>query len=772
MTETYTLGDFPSGLDEGQLKTDISNSNISINCLDVGRLGDDVFIIFETPISENEKTTLDTIVENYVYVPPPIVTDAFYDPGTSTIKHIIEGTPYTYLGSQNDEIIISKTTQNHYTSIKAAIAAHNNPNIIFVVYPGTYVEDNPLVLPAGAVLKGAGTAQNTVIVAQNPSSDLVVLGRGAGIFNVTLNGATAARGVYLDGSQSGGMGGFSAVMQVFIIDCHVCVESDGKNIPAPGIADTLYCDKVIIRSSTHNCDKGVYVHSGGSFISTSCQVIGYPVLRPFNYGFYCTDARSKISMTTTSSWYNACGAYVNNGGIYELVLITMNYNNIGMHVGPTGVSTVSGDGINFRNSTLYDMDIESTQSQLQFVSNSLDDSKINNPNSVKLNIKFNAVKFGKYLQGTIGDCHFGSSRVPTTVSMGQGGYLDTGVIILSNSDLEVGTWVNNSDTNNYNYPPYDLFPSLTEGNCAYIGTDYNIPGIKVHVTEPTSSVTNLEDLIFEYWNGSTWVTLGFMQTYAAYPCYTYINSFVSLGSKFHIRFGVTSASPFQLKTLNGFNKKWIRIRIVNDISSVPIVQYIKIHTHSQIANDDGFPEYFGDSRPLKTLSLDFRGDTISNLYLASNIEIRSMVLPTGVITRLNLSTVLPTDLDTSFPLKLELGFIGDHATSGDVDWMLRYVISRTGDTIYHDLNDAPVDHSNVKTVQNTTSIANPDIDTRQVLLIQLSDYSTNPSDGMKNVLNLSLERTGTTDTYAGSVYLIVSKCTYVSYIVGTHLLSF
>ena len=103
-------------------------------------------------------------------------------------KKIWPGTEYTYFGTQSKEIHISKNTTEKYRTLGDAIAANNSPNNIFIIHPGTYIENNPIIIPLGSSIKSIGTAQNTTLIAQNPSSDLIVLGTNCRIFGISLFG--------------------------------------------------------------------------------------------------------------------------------------------------------------------------------------------------------------------------------------------------------------------------------------------------------------------------------------------------------------------------------------------------------------------------------------------------------------------------------------------------------------------------------------------------------------------------------------------------------
>src|SRR5947207_2457010 len=83
---------------------------------------------------------------------------------------------------------------------------------------------------------------NNYIVAANPNADLFVLGIGCRVEALSLIGASGpgSRGVYFDGTQSGGRGRFSGVLECYIGNCDIGIETNGKNIQnLGGMVDIL-----------------------------------------------------------------------------------------------------------------------------------------------------------------------------------------------------------------------------------------------------------------------------------------------------------------------------------------------------------------------------------------------------------------------------------------------------------------------------------------------------------------------------------------------------
>jgi len=779
---TYSiLIDFPHGINGGQLSIEIIKAIPTPVLVDVSINEDVVVISFQASLPD--LSVLNGVVaahvpEYYNYISTYLKNDV------ATNK--IGDSEYKYFGNDKLEIIISKNSQSHYNSIKEAIIDNNIPNQIFVIYPGTYVENNPLILPEGATLVAIGSATTTLIVAQNPNSDLIVLNQKCKLSGITFYGAygTGSRGIYFDSSQSGGNGQFSIIGECVVLDCNIGVECDGKNITAG--SDTIFCDKFVVGTKYLATSKGIYCHSGGQFITTTCYAYGSPT-NSIAQAYCCVGQNSKISLSNASVWFSGIGLFLDNLGEAEISLLNLQYNNIGAIVGPNGLaSRLSATSIIFRNSTTYDVDIQAIAANVEIYSSFLDDAKLNNPNNVNITVRYNASKFGSYYQTIIGDMQIGSPFQPSKFAAGEGLFVNSGISILSNDSLEVGTWIDNTSIallSNGN--PFSLFQTTSAGNCMYFGSSKLIFGFKINITTPTLSVIFQTDAVWEYWNGTSWVGFKVLQTYPE-TRNVYINSFISLQSKFHIRFGLTQSTPFSLKNLNGNSKYWVRLRIVNNIPSLPYGDYIKIHTSATVINSDGFLEFFGMARTFKNKELITYPDkslplpTSQEIFFSPGLSSSKNynVFANLALTRVGFSFKMPIEIDISFPIKLNIGFVCEDPSDGYIEWVLNYTYSNTNTDIYLNSTDAQTNpNPNSLTLSKLTQVfSNTNkANLNDVIVIDCSTISSNPSTNNKYYFYGTLSREATTkvtDTYNGNVTLISVDYDYVVWSSGGHLLSF
>lgn len=782
MSYTYIKSlsiDFPNGLINSQLMYQITIS-IPTPLQSVTVMNDVVSIIFDSIIPD--ESVLNNIIANFIPIEYDFATPYLVD---NVLTTKINNQEYKYFGNEYSEIIISPDSQSHYNSLSAALAANNTANQIFVIYPGVYVENNPIILPSGTTVKSLGSASNTIIVASDHTQDLIRLNEKCKISCLTLAGAYQARGIYFNGSLSGGSGQISIISECMVVDCDVGVECDGNNSP---MADTLFAEKLIISATIHTLSKGIYCHGAGQFVTSISYVVGVPGSFPVLNAYDCQGAGSKISLSTSSVWFCNKGLYIDNNGNAEISLLNAQYNNIGVEIGTTGTaSRLSTSSLVIKNSVTYDINIQASNANVEIYSSFLDDSKLNNPNNVGIIVRYNALVYGQAYNCSIGDSAVGNPFIPSKLGIGEGLYINSGVVIMSNNNMTSGTWVDHTydalicDAS-IPLPGFDIFQDVSSNNCLYFGSEKDIFGFKINVITSTTSITELDDIIWEFWNGSSWVEFYVMQTYPDYPCNTYDKSFVSIVSKFHIRFGLTSNAPFALLSLNGFNKNWLRLRVVNTLSSIPRGGYLKIHTNSTRINNDGYTELFGSARTNNALSIHPYPSTASpgnqTFYINENLSMMKYnnIFPSNALNRIGFNFKMPTSIDISFPIKLNLSFIGDNTSAGDVEWVFRYTYTKEDSPIYLTLLDSQNNpNPNVMTITKITNLlANQNNkDKRDTINIDIHTIPGNPS-GVNHIFYGTLERNSgvNLDTYPGNIMLAHIDANYISWAHNGHMLGF
>lgn len=267
----------------------------------------------------------------------------------------------------------------------------------------------------------------------------------------------------------------------------------------------------------------------------------------------------------------------------------------------------------------------------------------------------------------------------------------------------------------------------------------------------------------------------------------YISSFLSLLSKFHIRFGLTSDTPFAMKTLNGLNMNWVRLRVVTALPNLPMGEYVKIHTSATVINSNGYLEYFGNARVFKNNEISYYPDASMSLPPSQQIFLSPGLNFTkqyncffdSLLTRVGFNFKMPIEMDISFPMKINIGFVCDSVLAGNVQWTLAYTFSTTNTPLYLNATDATNNpNPNAVTVIKITSIPvnSSKRNLNETIAIDCSLLSSNPSSSNKFFFYGCLSRNAVNnnagDTYPGTVMLVSLDYDYVVWSTGGYILGF
>jgi hypothetical protein len=242
----YTVADFPNGIRADKLRDEIRV--VVPTCDFILQVGEEYTVYFTSPLADGEDALVNAAVNAHV---PPLPTRNVYpfvEQGSALVRSDIMGSVVTYVGSQTNEIHISKEPQGHFSSITAAIAANAGVDKVFILHPGDYIEPT-ITFAAGTVLVSCGNAENTFITAVDSAQTMINMHVKCKLQGVCIRGG--AVGVYFNQALSGGRGKYSAMMECFVQDCDIGIDCDAMNIHNyGGIADTLYGREIVISSTT------------------------------------------------------------------------------------------------------------------------------------------------------------------------------------------------------------------------------------------------------------------------------------------------------------------------------------------------------------------------------------------------------------------------------------------------------------------------------------------------------------------------------------------
>lgn len=287
--------------------------------------------------------------------------------------------------------------------------------------------------------------------------------------------------------------------------------------------------------------------------------------------------------------------------------------------------------------------------------------------------------------------------------------------------------------------------------------------------------------IFEYWNGGSWVEMKRMVVTSSSNYLMTESIFDNIG-QYQVRYDDSVDSSWVPNDPMGLgeNYYWVRVRITSSPSVLPVFDQIKIHSNRSEINEDGYLEYFGKARPISQLpviygSFQAAANSPSNqdIYLSDNLDVGMVEndFVNSATDRTAMAFNIPLDLDTSCPVRFRISYFGTAAGTATVDWTVRWAYSAPGDSIYTSAATAPTTAPNEQSITRSVAM-NASAGTLQTELFELDVngiITERASAASGDILWISVERTGTTDAYAGDVVMISITPFYTCWREGGHV---
>jgi hypothetical protein len=315
-----------------------------------------------------------------------------------------------------------------------------------------------------------------------------------------------------------------------------------------------------------------------------------------------------------------------------------------------------------------------------------------------------------------------------------------------------------------------VFPDPPVNDDAFYIGNSNLrlfPGFEVFLSTSMINVagTSVDSVIWEFWNGSIWTELPLMSTYADAPYTTRANVTLENDTIHHYRFG--DIDTWATTTVNGTLAYWVRSRVIDaaNITKIPVVGQIKLHTNHTHIGKDGFVEYFGDARPTNDFNIAMSsvlqtgiagitnpGSQELLVVDAGGIEIAALgvnnLWATGVDTAVTFIWNPPANIDTSNCLNLKIPMSRSTTGAGNIALSVEYAFVVNEDVVKNP-------NGGTTAVGKTTGvIAYPTSTIARgafFVTIPLTITDLLPSD---STIWFKLTRVGTDglDTYGNSVY--------------------
>ena len=237
--------------------------------------------------------------------------------------------------------VLEVSDVSEYPNIGAALAAanalvpppSNASGVVIRIYPGLYIENNPLIIPEGVVIIGkAGRAPFVQVVPINPDVVFDVVG-DCTFKNIMIIGNEAAT----IGIRSQLPGITTTVDRVVVTGCNTGYLFSG----AGSLINALTC--AAVSSPGQSVDIGMNVKGNILANMHIANTMAAPNPVPFTYGILIEDAGTEVFLATSRFSGNVTGVNVRNGASLDALSSEFRDCDIGVCVETSGrVSINSG----------------------------------------------------------------------------------------------------------------------------------------------------------------------------------------------------------------------------------------------------------------------------------------------------------------------------------------------------------------------------------------------------------------------------------------------
>ncbi len=279
------------------------------------------------------------------------------------------------------------------------------------------------------------------------------------------------------------------------------------------------------------------------------------------------------------------------------------------------------------------------------------------------------------------------------INLGEGGKYTAGMLVYTYNGT--GTYVDETVAATVIDDVRVTFPGTGVNNAIYIATTVlnsapsEVEFYGVYLDIDTARVDGA--VVWEYYNGSAWTTLGIMNVSDSgfFPTAT---DTLDVVGQFNIRFddrwralSVTT----DLMSL-GTTHHWVRIRITSTLTTLPQIDQIQIHPNYQYINSQGFTEYYGVARSMgwwpmvftHSINVGVAVPSDQNLFLSDTLA-RGLSINSfskGGTNRITIGFLSLFDMDTSCPLRFRVLF--QSPVAGDAVINVYWAFSQDGSGIF------------------------------------------------------------------------------------------
>jgi len=612
--------------------------------------------------------------------------------------------------------LVSATGGTH-TTISAALAAAaalvpapsvSDPAVVRVG-PGVYNEANPLVISTYTALVGIGNFGCVVITpATSASSAIVQAGSRSAVMNLTVSSATGAGGVGIDVPAGASD---PIIDHCWVLDCETGFRVTGPSTRA------LLTTCIFGHSAPGIMQNAILVRNGGYALGTTMRAEGFAGGLLDN-GVVVEGSGSSARISDVTAVYCEDSFVVRNGGgvgteaTLELTGCQSLYANTNaLRVGAHSIMTCTGTFLEHTTIAVgsYDLRLDASTSQFYGAGNRLRGDLIHLAADGRIVSEAINTKGGDEGVDVIGELHVGTYKFPSESCFGGGDSHTVDMYVYTATPASVFT-DRTAAARERDLVTFPMFDGTAVSNACYIGlADTTVSGGFVGIKAvrlTTAAVYGSGGIQWQYWDGAAWTTFNIMarQADASYLPRAEVGALAYLEDQ-QIRFG--DMTGWATNTVNGTLGWWVRIIIgpFAPITTIPVIDQIKLNTSRVEINSDGFVELFGTARSRCRLPWQITNAQAANLspsnqdvYVSDNLAVGRIEnrFVSGANDRIGFTAPLPFDTDTSLPITFRWFWYRTSNTA--INWTIRWGWTNESSNLYQSTSTAPATGPNEQNV--------------------------------------------------------------------------
>lgn len=558
-----------------------------------------------------------------------------------------------------------------YTSIKSAIdsitdASASKPYTV-LVNAGIYYEV-PFTLKQYVSLQALGKGA-CVICALTQTSPLITMVNSTELNGFTFMFPTASSVVYINN-----------IDKTAISNCQF--QFDYTSIYATGPSAEVYIENCKFLTAGAPITNAVLVENGAKVIARGLTITALSGVKSNGGNIEIQDS-SLVSCVS--------GLYADNGGNIEFNSLDLDLNTYSIRTGATGINEIMGVSAICKDTAVYDIYQQNTDSKIVISNSFLNDEKFSISDWDNVKLSFDSAKDDGYEYIIVRDIGMGVPERGSFTRIGRGAPYIRGMNVFTTDSTasSINDGGNLIDVSEYAKETGETFTfqGVDANYSILLGCDLSdgydvLKHFGFRFLQTTAAVESTKrSFMFEIWNGSAWVEINVLD-FNRSNLYKYANEvFLRENSDEKILYGINSSTVWAKKSISGKELYWSRIRIKYSLTTAPVFDHFRLMPSSTIINEDGLIAFSGRARfkiGLNNFQNSF-GD--EGGVATSNINVGSGGVPTGWYQRIPKSLMnwngdaiqcqftLPDGVDTSMPLSLVLNYSVTNIGTGNATFI-------------------------------------------------------------------------------------------------------